>query len=107
MTTYVFDIDGTICTQTDGAYEEATPFRSRIKKINDLYDSGNEIVFFTARGMGRHKNDQQMAIEQFWNFTNNQLREWGVKFHNLFLGKPPGTVYVDDRGTHDKEFFND
>tara|TARA_Y100000593_G_C4311422_1_gene338529 strand:- start:1263 stop:1583 length:321 start_codon:yes stop_codon:yes gene_type:complete len=105
--TYVFDIDGTICTQTDGNYEDAKPFENRIKKVNELYDAGNEIIFLTARGMGRHNNNPEMANAQFWNFTNQQLKTWGVKFHNLFLGKPAAAIYIDDKGIKDTDFFNE
>ena len=30
---YVFDIDGTICTNTDGDYKSAEPFADMIEKI--------------------------------------------------------------------------
>ena len=33
MKTYVFDIDGTICTNTNGEYENAEPFINNIYKI--------------------------------------------------------------------------
>ena len=36
--TYVFDIDGTICSLTDGDYKEAKPFEDRIKIINYFMD---------------------------------------------------------------------
>jgi hypothetical protein len=49
--TYCFDIDGTICTNTDGEYASAKPFESRIDHINALYDSGHTISFFTAKGV--------------------------------------------------------
>ena len=48
--TYVFDIDGTICSLTPSKYEEAEPFPERIEKINSLYDQGHTIIFQTARG---------------------------------------------------------
>ena len=105
--TYVFDVDGTVCTQTDGNYEDAQPFKERIEKINELYDAGNTIVFLTARGMGRFNNNRALAESKFWAFTNQQLKSWGLKFHSLFLGKPPATIYVDDKGMRDKDFFND
>ena len=104
---YVFDIDGTICSLTDGNYALAKPLQSRIDKINELYESGSHIVFFTARGMGRNKNDRQKAEEQFYSLTESQLQLWGVKYHSLFLGKPSGDVYIDDKGITDKEFFID
>ena len=47
---YCFDIDGTICNNTHGKYKEAKPFLDVIKKVNTLYDAGNKIIFFTARG---------------------------------------------------------
>ena len=33
---YVFDIDGTVCTQTTGDYTLAKPLSKRIEKINKL-----------------------------------------------------------------------
>ena len=47
---YVFDIDGTICTNTNGDYEEAKPFTDIIESINSLYDNGDTIKMMTARG---------------------------------------------------------
>ena len=41
---YCFDIDGTICTNTNGDYESATPIENRINLINDLYEKENEII---------------------------------------------------------------
>ena len=37
---YVFDIDGTICTNTNGEYEKAVQFEDVIEKVNKLYDGG-------------------------------------------------------------------
>ena len=56
---YVFDIDGTICTMpnSESTYEEAEPIIDRIEKINALFDTGNRIIFHTARGMRTFKND--------------------------------------------------
>jgi|TARA_R110002110_G_scaffold36607_11_gene121849 capsule biosynthesis phosphatase len=104
---YIFDIDGTLCTNTDGDYERAEPLASRIRKVNDLYDSGHQITLLTARGMGRHQNNIYMAYSDFYNLTKQQLDEWGVKYHKLFLGKPAGDFYIDDKGIKDVEFFGD
>lgn len=103
--TYVFDIDGTICSLTNGKYEKAVPIKERIEKVNFLYEEGNQIIFYTARGMGRFKNNRSLAEAKFWTFTNRQLNDWGVKFHALWLGKPAGDIYVDDKGSKDEEFF--
>lgn len=105
--TYVFDIDGTICTNSNGNYENAKPIYDRISKINELYKLGNIIIFQTARGMGRHNNKADLAFLDFYDFTKNQLDSWGVKHHQLFLGKPSGDIYIDDKGISDVEFFRD
>jgi len=105
MKTYVFDIDGTICTKTDSDYENATPFKERIRKINQLYDDGNIIVFNTARGMGRTGGRSKHAIRMFFDITSKQLDKWGVKYHRLMLGKPAADYYIDDKGINDEDFF--
>ena len=103
--TYVFDIDGTICHTEDSNYLESKPYYDRIEKINQLYDQGHIILYHTARGMGRYANNRSLAESDFWLFTNKQLQEWGAKYHNLFLGKPAGDVYIDDKGMRDENFF--
>jgi len=104
---YIFDIDGTICTQSNPDYENAKPFLERIARINQLYVEGHTIIFQTARGMGRSNNNQKEAIELMYEFTKKQLDGWGVKYHDLFLGKPSGDIYVDDKGVNDEDFFTD
>ena len=37
--------------------------------------------------------------------TTEQLTKWNVKYHDLFLGKPAGDIYVDDKGIRDITFF--
>jgi hypothetical protein len=103
---YVFDIDGTICTNTNGDYYSAKPFLDRISTVNRLYEEGHNIILFTARGMGSSDNNPQKAIEMWKNWTEIQLHDWGLKYHRLFLGKPAGDVYVDDKAVHDQVFFN-
>ena len=103
---YVFDIDGTICTNASPDYGKAEPYKERIFKINELYDEGHTIIFHTARGMGRHNNNSPLAVLDFYKLTEGQLEEWNVKYHHLFLGKPSGDIYVDDKGIKDEEFFS-
>jgi len=93
---YCFDIDGTICKTSEANYAESVPYPERITKINRLFESGNEIVFFTARG-------STTGID--WeDHTEGQLISWGVKFHRLILGKPQADVFVDDLGVNSEEF---
>ena len=105
MTIYVFDIDGTICSNTLGEYEKAEPIKARIDIVNNLYDSGNTVIFQTARGMGSNENNSKIAGEKWREFTLLQLEKWGVKYHQLFLGKPAGDIYIDDKGQNDATFF--
>tara|TARA_B100002051_G_C16180662_1_gene367195 strand:- start:119 stop:409 length:291 start_codon:yes stop_codon:yes gene_type:complete len=85
---YCFDIDGTICSQ-EVDYSDAKPYFDRIKEVNTLYDQGNEIVFFTARGF-------KTGID--WKkITESQFEEWGVKYHRLEFGKPNADIYIDDK----------
>jgi len=106
--TYVFDIDGTLCIKDASApYSDALPLSQRINMVNNLYDAGHTIIMQTARGMGRHSNNQQLAIQQFYALTAEQLKDWGVKYHLLFLGKPAGDIYIDDKGIKDEDFFTD
>ena len=99
MKNYCFDLDGTLCTNTEGEYETAQPFFDRINKVNELYDNGNHILIFTARGT--------VTGTDWTSFTQDQLLRWGVRYHDLKLGKPFAHIYVDDRGISDGDFFND
>jgi hypothetical protein len=105
LKTFVIDIDGTICNN-DGNYESSIPKLERIEKINTLYDEGHTIKYFTARGMGRYKDNEKLAYQEFYSLTHTQLKSWGCKFHQLILGKPSGDIYIDDKGINANEFFN-
>ena len=97
MKVYCFDIDGTICTNTDGDYEQAVPFKEIIGKINRLYDKGHKIIFFTGRG-------STTGID--WSdFTKKQLEDWQVKYHELIMGKPAADLYIDDKGINSSEWL--
>ena len=95
--TYVIDIDGTICTNTNGDYENAQPYYDRIAKVNELYDAGEKIVMFTARGSTTNIEWEEI--------TSDQLKKWGLKYHELKLKKPFGDFYIDDKAINDRLFF--
>lgn len=88
MICYV-DIDGVICTDAAGKYEEVTPIFENIEKINRLYDEGNEIILWTARGTVTKIDWREL--------TEKQLKEWGVKYHELKFGKPNYELLIDDK----------
>jgi len=95
---YCFDLDKTLCSDTNGEYEKATPFTERIKKVNELYDNGHTIIIETARG--------SVTKKDWYPLTETQLEMWGVKYHTLRVGnKIYADVYIDDKGVNDKTFF--
>jgi len=104
---YVIDIDGTICTNTNGDYKNAKPYLNRIEMINHLFEDGHDIIMFTARGMGSGNDNVELAKQKYYDFTENQLIEWGVKYSKLILGKPSGDIYIDDKGKHSNDFFRE
>ena len=98
MIIYV-DIDGTIC-ETDGSnYSDAKPRQEQIDKINKLYDKGNTIIYWTARGT--------VTQIDWFDLVKNQLTLWGCKYHELILGKPHADFFIDDKGIQCDDFFKD
>lgn len=95
------DIDETIAYY-DGprTYDQALPNRDHIKVINDLYDDGHYICMWTARG---GSEASKKAGRCYYDFTHQQLTNWGVKFHELSTGskgnylKPPADLVLDDK----------
>ena len=106
---YCVDIDGTICSPTIGRdYENAQPWQDRIDVINKLYDDGDYIIYFTARGMGRFAGDPDAGAKAsaiLFELTKEQLDSWGCKYNELILGKPHADYFIDDKGINSNEFF--
>lgn len=96
------DIDETICfyeeeIALDGKkpYEKAKPSYENIEKVNKLYDDGNQIVYWTARG-------SRSGID-WLEFTQKQLQKWGVKYHEIRCDKPYFDIFIDDRNKRIEE----
>ena len=86
MKIYV-DIDETICDyDIDGPreYKLARPIWVNIDKVNDLFDDGHNITYYTARG-SVHKDKR----DEYYRLTLKQLGTWGVKYHKLIVGEKP------------------
>jgi hypothetical protein len=97
MIVYV-DIDETICeSPEDRDYSLSTPIPDRIQAINDLYDNGDTIIYWTARGTGTGIDWRDV--------TEKQFKQWGVKYHDLKLGKPIYDIFIDDKNINSEEFF--
>ena len=94
---YIVDIDGTICFDTCGEYPLAKPIEERIGFFNDLFDKGDEIIYWTARGGNSGKDWSEL--------TKNQLEEWGVKYTELRMNKPSYDYWIDDKAFNCDWFF--
>jgi len=94
MIIYV-DIDETICKTPKRNYKGCLPIKENIDKINELYDSGNTIVYWTARG--------SKSNIDWSDLTKKQLTNWGCKYHRIeTLKKPHFDILIDDRAINSK-----
>ena len=76
------DIDETICFyEGKRHYPDAVPNKENISKINDLYDQGHYIKYWTARGA--------VTGLDWKSTTKKQLEDWGCKYHELSVGEKP------------------
>lgn len=82
----VIDMDGTICSE-ERTYSRclAKPKENAKETINSLYEQGHTIIIYSARTWVEY----EMTVD--W------LRRYGIKYHQLIMGKPIGDVWIDDR----------
>ncbi len=82
---YLIDIDGTITDDVPNEEAEkmktCLPYEGSVEKINQWYEKGHTITFFTSR------TDEHKEV------TENWLKEHGYKYHYLLLNKPRGGNY--------------
>ena len=98
MSIYVFDLDGTLCRTEGREYGASEPILERIGRVNKLYAEGHTIIIDTARGTVTGHNHYQLTMQQ--------LADWGVRYHDLIVGrKPYGDFYIEDKGIRDDQFF--
>lgn len=82
----IIDMDGTICTEEKTfSRSMAVPLDNAVESINQLYEEGHIIIIYSARTWMEYE------------MTVNWLLKYGVKYHQLILGKPVGDVWIDDR----------
>ena len=94
MIIYV-DIDGTICRTEGSDYRTAEPRYEEIWKINKLYDKGNTIIYWTARGT--------VTQIDWLDLVKDQLSEWGCRYHDVRVGKPQYDLWIDDKSKRIEE----
>ena len=82
---YLIDIDGTICDDIPNEEPErmgtAKLFEDALVTINNWYNDGHIITFFTSR------TEAHREVTEKW------LDENGFKYHGLLMGKPRGGNY--------------
>ena len=91
-----FDIDNVICKTNGNNYKLSRPSKTAIKIINSLYDKGFYIKIFTARYMGRFKENKKKVIKKRVE-TKSFLTKWGLKYNELIMCKPSYDIFVDDK----------
>lgn len=92
------DIDNTIAQTPDGDYEQAKPITENIQKINELYERGHHINYWTGRGT--------ITKIDWLPLTKKQLDSWGCKYHSVQLGKPAFDLFIDDKAINSLRYFD-
>ena len=82
---YLIDIDGTVTEDVPNEEPErmltCMPFPDALEVLNNWYDQGHIITFFTSR------------LEVHRKVTEDWLEEKGFKYHGLLMNKPRGGNY--------------
>ena len=82
---YLIDIDGTITddipNEQPERMETSLPYEGSVDIINEWYDEGHIITFFTSR------TEEHRDVTEKW-FDKN-----GFKYHHLLMNKPRGGNY--------------
>ncbi len=82
----IIDLDGTICTEEKTFSRSlAKPKLDSVESIKKLKAQGHTIIIYTAR----HWNEYEM--------TDEWLKKNDIPFDQLFMGKPVGEYWIDDR----------
>ena len=90
------DIDETVCAYGEKRrYDLAVPINKNIQKINDLYDKGWYIIYWTARGTVTKIN--------WLNLIQKQLNKLGCRYHDVRVGKPQYDLWIDDKSKRIEE----
>ena len=91
------DIDETICeTPKSRDYAKAIPLQENIEMANKLFEEGNSVIYWTARGTGT-------GID--WSdLTKSQLAIWGARYHDLKFGKPVYDLFIDDKNMNVRDW---
>lgn len=99
-----FDLDDVICNRPNDfeslgveKYKYCVPIPEMINIVNSCYDNGHHIKIYTARGMSHFNGDVSKVYNELFIKTTEQLKEWGVKYHELIMGKTHYDLLIDDK----------
>jgi hypothetical protein len=102
-----FDLDDVLCKRPSGfehlghkKYEQCEPIQEMINIVNECYDGGGYIKIYTARGMSVFSGDVTKVYNNLFESTNQQLKNWGVKYHELIMGKTHYDLLIDDKAVN-------
>jgi CMP-N,N'-diacetyllegionaminic acid synthase len=104
LKTIAFDLDDVICSRPNGyehlgpnKYDYCEPDQSVIDLVNSLYEEGNKIVIYTARGMSQYKGNVALIYSELYSKTIHQLNDWGLNYNQLVMGKIHYDLLIDDK----------
>lgn len=113
---YAFDLDDTLCYRDKNSshvgvekYRYCKPIPQMISRVNELFDLGNTIYIYTARGMETFNGDVEKCKSELYELTLESLKNWGVKHNGLIMGKINYDYLIDDKSighTLINEFIN-
>ncbi len=100
--TIAFDLDDVICTRNSNEgkvekYYTCSPVKSMVEVVNNCYNDGNIVIIYTARGMTGFNGNVSKIYSNLYDLTLKQLNDWGVKYHQLVMGKLHYDLLIDDK----------
>ena len=106
--TIAFDLDDVLCHRDEKAtgpqkYLTCKPIFEMISIVNKCYEEGMIIKIYTARGQCTFHGDVSKIYANLFELTTKHLREWGVKYHQLIMGKPHYDLLIDDKAMDSRD----
>lgn len=107
-----FDLDDVLCYRTSdtggrvGKYKNCKPINNMIELANQCYDRGDRVIIYTARGMTGFTGNVHEIYSNLYELTKEQLVEWGVKYHQLIMGKAHYDLLIDDKVANSENIKN-